>query len=116
VSSRTAILGKPASIGDIWDRHLTGLLLAEFLEHLELDEVTLVVNDGAGHSCSSRRAGDARVGRLVLASCETDDNYPPGLSGRVAALFAVRSPPGRLLGEHGLPSRLECRCWTSPWS
>jgi pimeloyl-ACP methyl ester carboxylesterase len=30
---------------------------------------------------------------LVLASCETDDNYPPGLPGRVAAL-AARLPGG----------------------
>jgi pimeloyl-ACP methyl ester carboxylesterase len=29
----------------------------------------------------------------VLASCETDDNYPPGLPGRVAAL-AARLPGG----------------------
>ena len=36
---------------------------------------------------------DGRVGRLVLASCETDDNYPPGLPGRVAAL-AARLPGG----------------------
>jgi hypothetical protein len=33
------------------------------------------------------------VGRVVLASWETDDNYPPGLPGRVAAL-AARLPGG----------------------
>jgi pimeloyl-ACP methyl ester carboxylesterase len=34
-----------------------------------------------------------RVGRLVLASCEAFDNYPPGLPGRMAALSA-RLPGG----------------------
>jgi pimeloyl-ACP methyl ester carboxylesterase len=36
---------------------------------------------------------DDRVGRLVFASCETADNYPPGLPGRLAAL-AARVPGG----------------------
>ena len=38
---------------------------------------------------------DARVGALVLASCETFDNYPPGLPGRTAAQ-AARIPGGLL--------------------
>jgi pimeloyl-ACP methyl ester carboxylesterase len=63
-------------------------LLAEFLERLELQEVTLVFNDWCGAQLLVAVGRDARVGRLVLASCETDDNYPPGLPGRVAALAA----------------------------
>jgi pimeloyl-ACP methyl ester carboxylesterase len=63
-------------------------LLAEFLERLELQEVTLVFNDWCGAQLLVAEGWDARVGRLVLASCETDDNYPPGLPGRVAALAA----------------------------
>src|SRR5215218_4830307 len=63
-------------------------LLAEFLERLELEEVTLVFNDWCGAQLLVAEGWDARVGRLVLASCETDDNYPPGLPGRVAALAA----------------------------
>jgi pimeloyl-ACP methyl ester carboxylesterase len=63
-------------------------LLAEFLERLELEEVTLVFNDWSGAQLLVAEGWDARVGRLVLASCETDDNYPPGLPGRVAALAA----------------------------
>jgi pimeloyl-ACP methyl ester carboxylesterase len=63
-------------------------LLAEFLERLELQEVTLVFNDWCGAQLLVAEGRDARVGRLVLASCETDDNYPPGLPGRVAALAA----------------------------
>jgi pimeloyl-ACP methyl ester carboxylesterase len=68
-------------------------LLAEFLERLELEEVTLVFNDWCGAQLLVGEGWDARVGRLVLASCETDDNYPPGLPGRVAAL-AARLPGG----------------------
>jgi pimeloyl-ACP methyl ester carboxylesterase len=68
-------------------------LLAEFLERLELEEVTLVFNDWCGAQLLVAAGWDARVGRLVLASCETYDNYPPGLPGRVAAL-AARLPGG----------------------
>jgi pimeloyl-ACP methyl ester carboxylesterase len=68
-------------------------LLAEFLERLELEEVTLVFNDWCGAQLLVAEGWDDRVGRLVLASCETDDNYPPGLPGRVAAL-AARLPGG----------------------
>jgi pimeloyl-ACP methyl ester carboxylesterase len=68
-------------------------LLAEFLERLELEEVTLVFNDWCGAQLLVAEGWYGRVGRLVLASCETDDNYPPGLPGRVAAL-AARLPGG----------------------
>ena len=68
-------------------------LLAEFLERLELEEVTLIFNDWCGAQLLVAEGWDDRVGRLVLTSCETDDNYPPGLPGRVAAL-AARLPGG----------------------
>ena len=68
-------------------------LLGEFLERLELQEVTLVFNDWCGAQLLVAEGSDGRVGRLVLASCETYDNYPPGLPGRVAAL-AARLPGG----------------------
>ena len=64
-------------------------LLVEFLERLELEEVTLVFNDWCGAQLLVAEGWDARVGRLVLASCETYDNYPPGLPGRVVALAAL---------------------------
>jgi pimeloyl-ACP methyl ester carboxylesterase len=68
-------------------------LLVEFLERLELDEVTLVFNDWSGAQLLVAEGWDGRVGRLILGSCETYDNYPPGLAGRVAAL-AARLPGG----------------------
>jgi pimeloyl-ACP methyl ester carboxylesterase len=68
-------------------------LLVELLERLELHDVTLVFNDWSGAQLLAAEGWDARVGRLILVSCETDDNYPPGLPGRVAAL-AARVPGG----------------------
>jgi pimeloyl-ACP methyl ester carboxylesterase len=55
--------------------------------------VTLVFNDWCGAQLLVADGWDARVGRLVLVSCETDDNYPLGLPGRVVAL-AARLPGG----------------------
>jgi pimeloyl-ACP methyl ester carboxylesterase len=68
-------------------------LLVQFLERLDLREVTLVFNVWCGAQLLAAEGWDGRVGRLVLASCETYDNYPPGLAGRVAAL-AARLPGG----------------------
>jgi pimeloyl-ACP methyl ester carboxylesterase len=64
-------------------------LLVEFLERLDLNQVTLVFNDWCGAQLLVAERRDARVERLVLASCETYDNYPPGLPGRTAALAAA---------------------------
>jgi len=69
-------------------------ILVELLERLELREATLVFNDWCGAQILIAENWDQRVGRIVFASCETDDNYPPGLPGKVAALAA--SVPGGL--------------------
>jgi pimeloyl-ACP methyl ester carboxylesterase len=53
-------------------------LLAEALEALVLEEVTLVGNDTGGALCQmlvTRRPD--RIGRLVLTSCDYRDNFPP---------------------------------------
>jgi pimeloyl-ACP methyl ester carboxylesterase len=71
-------------------------LLAEFLETLDLEDVTLVFNDWCGAQLLVAEGWDGRVGALVFASCETFDNYPPGLPGRTAAL-AARIPGGMLV-------------------
>src|SRR5215207_6858438 len=67
-------------------------LVAEFLERLGLHEVTLVGNDWGGAQLLISEGVDGRVGRLVLASCEAFDNYPPGIPGR--ALGRVAAIPG----------------------
>jgi pimeloyl-ACP methyl ester carboxylesterase len=70
-------------------------LVAEFLERLELDDVTLVGSDTGG-AVVQLLAADAgripRVGRIVLVSCDAFDNFPPGLTGRTIVL-AGRLPP-----------------------
>lgn len=69
-------------------------LLGELLEALDLDEVTLVGNDTGGALAQLLVAqSPRRIARLVLASCDAFENFPPGLPGRVSAL-AGRMPGG----------------------
>ncbi len=68
-------------------------LVAEFLEKLDLNDVTLVGNDWGGAQLLVSEGIDGRVGRLVLVSCEAFDNYPPGVPGRAVAR-AARMPGG----------------------
>jgi pimeloyl-ACP methyl ester carboxylesterase len=77
------------------DLSLPGIarLVAEFLDRLDLNDVTLVGNDTGGAVAQLVIADDAaRVGQVVLASCEAFDNIPPGLTGRTLALTGRLSP------------------------
>ncbi|MEV3903859.1 alpha/beta hydrolase [Mycobacterium sp. NPDC050551] len=67
-------------------------ILADFLDALDLDDVTLVLNDWGGGQFVISEGRDKRVGRLVLASCTAFDNYPPEPA-RPAALLC-RFPGG----------------------
>ena len=72
-------------------------LVEEFLDRLDLHDVTLVGNDIGGALVQLVLAGKAeRVGRAVLVSCEAFDNVPPGLTGKVLVLSGRLSP--RLFG------------------
>jgi pimeloyl-ACP methyl ester carboxylesterase len=64
------------------------MLVGEFLELLDLNDVTLVEND-AGRAQTLAGTGPARVARLVLVSCEAFENYPPGLPGKVVSMAAM---------------------------
>ncbi len=58
----------------------TGLagLIAELLERLELEDVTLVGNDTGGALCQLVCAHHPdRIGRLVLTNCDAFENFPP---------------------------------------
>jgi pimeloyl-ACP methyl ester carboxylesterase len=68
-------------------------LVAEFLERLDLRDVTLVFNDWGAAQVMIGEGGAGRVGRLVLASCEAFDNYPPGLPGKTM-VRAAKLPGG----------------------
>ncbi|UGQ12138.1 alpha/beta hydrolase [Yinghuangia sp. ASG 101] len=81
------------------DLSLPGIarLVTEFLERLELRDVTLVGNDTGGAFVQIlMRDGSPRVTRVVLASCDAFDNFPPGLTGKTLALTGKLSP--RLFG------------------
>ena len=77
------------------DLSLPGIarLVAEFLDRLDLSDVTLVGNDTGGALVQLlMRDGAERVGRVVLASCDAFDNFPPGLTGKTLVLTGRLSP------------------------
>ncbi|MFJ3336566.1 alpha/beta fold hydrolase [Streptomyces sp. NPDC086766] len=68
-------------------------LIAEFLDRLDLTDVTLVESDcGRAQTVAVRHP--ERLARLVLVSCEAFDNYPPGLPGKM--IGAACRVPGAL--------------------
>jgi pimeloyl-ACP methyl ester carboxylesterase len=68
-------------------------LAAEFLDRLDLRDVTLVGSDTGGALAQLIVAGGAqRVAQVVLVSCDAFDNFPPGLTGKTLAL-AGKLPP-----------------------
>ena len=67
-------------------------LEAEFLEALDLRDVTLVGNDLGLFQITAGEHPE-RLARLVITSCEAFENIPPGLPGRTVAL-AARFPGG----------------------
>jgi pimeloyl-ACP methyl ester carboxylesterase len=94
------------------DLSLPGIarLVAELIERLDLNDVTLVGNDTGGAlvqlliaadpagtdtpaaDAAAARVFRQRVGRVVLASCEAFDNVPPGLTGRTLVRSGRLSP------------------------
>lgn len=71
---------------------LVNELIAEFLDRLDLRDVTLVENDcGRAQTVAARYP--ERLARLALVACEAFDNYPPGLPGKLIGL-ACRVPGG----------------------
>jgi pimeloyl-ACP methyl ester carboxylesterase len=116
------------------DLSLSGLsrIVTEFLERLDLQDAVVCFNDWGGAQTMVSHGGVDRVGALVLVSCETDGNYPPGVAGRIAALsgfmpggfgvmrFALSSPLLRRLpftygrmSKRGVPDELMHR-WLQP--
>jgi pimeloyl-ACP methyl ester carboxylesterase len=72
------------------DLSLRGLghMATEFLDRLDVHDVTLVQND---HAAALALAGDnpARIARLVISSCEAFENYPPGLPGKTLRITSM---------------------------
>jgi pimeloyl-ACP methyl ester carboxylesterase len=116
------------------DLSLRGMcrLVAEFLDRLDLRDAILCFNDWGGAQVMIADGGMERVGKLVLVSCETAGNYPPGLAGH-AAWLSCKLPGGlgimrqtllwprlrRLpfifgqMTKHGIPDEL-MRDWLEP--
>jgi pimeloyl-ACP methyl ester carboxylesterase len=68
-------------------------LVAELVDRLGLQDVTLIGNDTGGALVQLLISdGTARTGRVVLASCDAFDNFPPGLTGKTL-LLAGKLPP-----------------------
>jgi pimeloyl-ACP methyl ester carboxylesterase len=61
-------------------------IVTDFLERLDLRDAVVCFNDWGGAQTMVANGETERVGALVLVSCETEDNYPPGIAGQVAAL------------------------------
>lgn len=61
-------------------------IVADFLDALDLTDVTLVVTDWGGPLFLTDLRRDTRVSRLVICPCEAFDNFPPGFPGKVAWL------------------------------
>jgi pimeloyl-ACP methyl ester carboxylesterase len=70
------------------DLSLSGLsrIVTDFLAALDLRDAIVCFNDWGGAQTMVANGETERIGGLVLISCETEDNYPPGLAGQVAAL------------------------------
>jgi len=64
-------------------------LVADLLDVLDLEDVTLVHSDWGGALLLTACGRDRRVARQVILPCEAFDNFPPGLPGKMLALAAA---------------------------
>jgi pimeloyl-ACP methyl ester carboxylesterase len=75
----------------------TGLarLIAEFIERLGLEDVTIVGNDSGGAISQILAANHRdRLARLALTNCDTHENFPPGI---FKAMPPLAKLPGGML-------------------
>jgi pimeloyl-ACP methyl ester carboxylesterase len=76
-------------------------IVADVLDALDLEDVTLVHSDWGGALFLTAHGRDQRVARQVILPCEAFDNFPPGLPGKMVAL-AVAVPGGLRLAARQL--------------
>jgi pimeloyl-ACP methyl ester carboxylesterase len=69
-------------------------ILRDFIEHLDLSEVTLVMNDWGGPQLLLSGRGSERIARTALCACEAFDNVPP--KGAAKMLPYIARVPGGL--------------------
>ncbi|ORB27714.1 alpha/beta fold hydrolase [Mycolicibacterium parafortuitum] len=90
--------GHRVPMRDDADLTLGGMVgvVADFLDALDLDDVTLVVSDWGGPLFLTDLGRDHRVCALVVCPSEAFDNFPPGLPGKVAWLASRTTGTVRL--------------------
>jgi pimeloyl-ACP methyl ester carboxylesterase len=73
-------------------------IVAELLERLDLDDVTIVGNDSGGAvSQVLVTTRPERIGRLVLTNCDTHENFPPGIFKALPPLAKLPGGPWLLI-------------------
>jgi pimeloyl-ACP methyl ester carboxylesterase len=85
-------------------------LIADAIEALGLEDVTLVGNDTGGALCQMVvTSRPERIGRLVLTSCDYRDHFPPplfsyfGPAARIPGAFQLLLAPMRFRAPRRLP-------------
>lgn len=70
------------------DLTLPGMVgvVADFLDALDLSDVTLVVSDWGGPLFLTDAGRDERIARMVILPSEAYDNFPPGFPGKIVWL------------------------------
>jgi pimeloyl-ACP methyl ester carboxylesterase len=90
----------PAPAADLSAR-ATARRIPEFLEALDLHDVTLVGNDTGGGLCLAALGTDhpglQRIGRLVLTNCDSYEHFPPKGFDTMVALMRRSSTLGSAL-------------------
>lgn len=61
-------------------------LVADFLDALDLADVTLVVSDWGGPLFVTDIGRDKRIAKMVICPCEAFENFPPGFPGKMVWL------------------------------
>jgi pimeloyl-ACP methyl ester carboxylesterase len=105
--------------------------IADFLEALDLEDVTIVGNDSGGAMSQVLvTRHPERIGRLVLTNCDTHENFPPGpfkgfvalakVPGMLRAMLApvrfgaVARAAFKPFARKPIPPELT-RSWVEPW-
>jgi pimeloyl-ACP methyl ester carboxylesterase len=80
---------------DLTMRGIAGIA-EEFIARLDLQDITLAMNDWGGAQLLIGGANDERISRLALCSCEAFDNVPP--KGAAKLLPYIARVPGGIAG------------------
>jgi len=86
--------GHRLAMHDDADLSMRGIaeIVGDFIARLDLDSVTLAMNDWGGGQLLVGGDHDERIARLALCSCEAFDNVPP--KGAAKALPYIARVPG----------------------